>query len=301
MKKQSSLAEFFKSKSFYALLCVGALAIIAMSLVGLNQPSNRGDNNLVDLNEPNGVELEYLQGEDDIDLALDSNNPTSEDIANIPSDNSNEVARSDEDGFYIGETLPSDVYENDSLIAGVEDPIDVATEVPVDTTEVVTQPETVAEPARPVMKLESLYFDDESMLSWPVMGDIVVSYNKKFENETKRLWESLEAVCISANDGDTVRAAANGIVKEVVEVNGQLGTTVTVSLGNGYELTYGQLKDVKVKSGEYVEVGQSIASVAEVSNFYASENNHLYLSLSRLEGDATVTVDPMLYLSSTEE
>ena len=42
--KKHSLAEFIKSKSFYALLCVGALAILAVAMVGLNQPSDKSEN-----------------------------------------------------------------------------------------------------------------------------------------------------------------------------------------------------------------------------------------------------------------
>ena len=45
---------------------------------------------------------------------------------------------------------------------------------------------------------------------------------------------------------------APGIIKSI-DVTAQTGTTVTVDLGNGYEVLYGQLKEVPVKVGDQVE------------------------------------------------
>ena len=41
-----------------------------------------------------------------------------------------------------------------------------------------------------------------------------------------------------------------------MEVNAQTGNTVTMDLGNGYEAVYGQLKEVTVQEGNYVEQGE---------------------------------------------
>ena len=39
----------------------------------------------------------------------------------------------------------------------------------------------------------------------------------------------------------------------------ETGTTVEMNIGNGYELTYGQLKEVSVKEGDVVEEAVSSA------------------------------------------
>ena len=60
------------------------------------------------------------------------------------------------------------------------------------------------------------------------------------------------ALIIGGEVGTEVTASARGIVKSV-EVNAQTGNTVTMDLGNGYEAVYGQLKEVPVQEGNYVE------------------------------------------------
>ncbi len=61
------------------------------------------------------------------------------------------------------------------------------------------------------------------------------------------------------------------------------GLAVTIDLGNGYEVTYGQLEDIQVTEGSYVEAGQVIGYVAEPTNYFELEGSHLYLEL-RLDG-----------------
>lgn len=56
------------------------------------------------------------------------------------------------------------------------------------------------------------------------------------------------AMIISGAEGDQVICGAPGIIKSI-DVTAQTGTTVTVDLGNGYELLYGQLKEVPVNAG----------------------------------------------------
>lgn len=293
MKKQSGLAEFLRSKSFYALLCVGTLAIIAMLLVGLNRPSD--ENNLVDLNEP--INTQVLESEDEVDLATDDNNTTPNNIANIPSDIMGGVAQSQEDNLNIGEG-GLDVYENNAIVA-TDDPlltqeettkVDTATEVESSDVPQVVQETT--EPSAEVMKTEAPYFDEEAKLMWPVVGEVVSSFGREYDPTTK-MSKVNEGIAISANVGDAVKASAAGIVTNILN-DDRVGLTMEVSIGNGYTLVYGQLQDVKVKVGDYMEQGEIIASVAPRSKFYSEQGNNVYL---RLEKDE-VAENPELYLSS---
>ena len=65
-----------------------------------------------------------------------------------------------------------------------------------------------------------------------------------------------------------------------------------MKIGNGYELTYGQLKEVSVKEGDVVEDGGLIGYVSEPSKYYCEEGSNLYFKLTK---DGT-PVDPFLFL-----
>ena len=59
------------------------------------------------------------------------------------------------------------------------------------------------------------------------------------------------------------------------------GKTVVMNLGNGYELTYGQLEEVIVSEGTYVAEGEIFAQIAEPTRYYAVEGSNLYLKLTK--------------------
>ena len=99
------------------------------------------------------------------------------------------------------------------------------------------------------------------------------------------------ALIIGADVGSPVAAAAKGIV-DSVKVDEETGTTVSMNIGNGYELTYGQLKEVSVKEGDVVEDGGLIGYVSEPSKYYCEEGSNLYFKLTK---DGT-PVDPFLFL-----
>ena len=85
--------------------------------------------------------------------------------------------------------------------------------------------------------------------------------------------------------------AAAGTVTEVGKTN-EYGHYVTMDLGDGFEITYGQLFDITTEVGEILEAGQRIAMVAYPTRNYSVEGDNLYLQLTQ-DG---VPVDPELYL-----
>jgi septal ring factor EnvC (AmiA/AmiB activator) len=101
------------------------------------------------------------------------------------------------------------------------------------------------------------------------------------------------ALIIGAETGGQVVASAGGIV-ESIEVLEETGTTITLNLGNEYELVYGQLKEVAVSAGEVVSQGQLLGYVSEPTKYYCEEGSNLYFAMKK-EGEP---VDPFLYLES---
>ena len=56
---------------------------------------------------------------------------------------------------------------------------------------------------------------------------------------------------------------------------------VKASLGNGYEVMYGQLKDINVSVGQVVDAGCTIGTVAEPSRYYSKEGTNLYFAITK--------------------
>ena len=65
-----------------------------------------------------------------------------------------------------------------------------------------------------------------------------------------------------------------------------------MELGNGYEVTYGQLSNVLVSEGSYVSMGDMIAQVAAPSKYYSVEGTNVYFKLTK-DGEP---VNPMTCL-----
>ncbi len=314
--KKHSLAEFFKSKSFYALLCVGALAIVAITMVALNQSSDKEQgNNLVDLNEP--IVSDVADGENNSNQAQDEpdvNNPPSSTAAN------NETGTSQTEVAQANPDTQSDVNEpvtdgslleyevEDDLVSADSDRTDVQNDTAADSTtsnSVIKQTADAsgndaansgsAYDSEEVMTPDSLYFDTDDGLLWPVTGNILKNYSvdRVVYYETLQQFRVNPAVIIDADIGTKVFSAAEGVITDITKED-ETGTTVTASIGNGYSLVYGQLDDssLKVKVGDMVKEGQELGVVAKPTKYYTVEGSNLYFQV--LKDDETV--NPLLYL-----
>ncbi|MCL2462728.1 MAG: M23 family metallopeptidase, partial [Defluviitaleaceae bacterium] len=107
-------------------------------------------------------------------------------------------------------------------------------------------------------------FSDDQKMSWPVLGDIVMDFSVDHVIYDKTLdqYRTNDNICIAAQPGAQVKAAAAGVVTQVTKDN-QNGNTVVIDDGNGWITTYGQLMDgVLVKEGDVVKAGQVIGGVA---------------------------------------
>ena len=75
-------------------------------------------------------------------------------------------------------------------------------------------------------------------------------------------------------------ACADATVKSIYN-NEEIGTAVVLDLGNGYEVTYGQLKDIQCAGGGKVTRGSQIAAVASPTKYYTLEGSNLYFSMKK--------------------
>ncbi len=126
----------------------------------------------------------------------------------------------------------------------------------------------------------ALDFNEEDGLVWPIVGDVLINYSmdKTIFFPTLQQYKYNPAIVISAPQGENIAAAADGKVTSVA-FDPFIGNTVVMDLGNGYELTYGQLENITVSEGSYVATGDIIGTVASPTKFYSTEGSNVYFKL----------------------
>lgn len=127
-----------------------------------------------------------------------------------------------------------------------------------------------------------LDFGEEDGLVWPIVGDVLINFSmdKTIYFPTLDQYKYNPAIVIAATQGENISAAADGRVTSVSYDPGT-GNTVVMELGNGYELTYGQLENITVSEGSYVQVGDGIGTVAAPTKYYSTEGTNVYFKLTK--------------------
>ena len=132
-------------------------------------------------------------------------------------------------------------------------------------------------------------------LQWPVKGEVILPFSMDHSVyfETLVQYQYNPAMIIAAEEGTKVFTAAAGTVIDVGKSN-EYGYYVTMDLGDGFELTYGQLVDITTEVGEVLDAGEEFARICFPTRSYSLEGDNLYLKLSK-DGEA---VNPELYLEN---
>lgn len=136
-------------------------------------------------------------------------------------------------------------------------------------------------------------FSENDTLIWPVSGAVLMNYSmdKTVYFSTLDQYKYNPALIIGGAVNDQVISAGKGLVKSI-DRTPQLGTTVTVDMGNGYEAIYGQLQNVQVKTGDQVQAKTVLGYLAEPTRYYSVEGCNLYFEL-RKDGQP---IDPTQFL-----
>lgn len=131
---------------------------------------------------------------------------------------------------------------------------------------------------------------DEDKLFWPVAGNIILDYSmdKSVYFATLDQYKYNPAIIIEGTVDESVMCGAQGQVTSI-ETLDETGTTVILDIGNGYELVYGQLKEIPVQEGDYVKAGETVGYVSEPTKYYSKEGCNVYFEI-RKDGKS---IDPM--------
>lgn len=149
------------------------------------------------------------------------------------------------------------------------------------------EPETVpavepsAESAPEEAASRELHFAESEGLLRPVEGEVLIPFSMdgSVYFSTLDQYKYNPAMMLVAREGTSVQACAEGQVVDIFD-NAEIGHAVTMDLGDGYRITYGQLKDVTVGIGSYVNPGEIIGAVATPTKYYSIEGANLYLKLT---------------------
>ncbi len=120
----------------------------------------------------------------------------------------------------------------------------------------------------------------------------VFSMTELLYDETMADWRTHDGIDIKAEEGDAVKTAADGTVKEV-RYDDLMGVTVIISHEDGYETQYSCLQqEPPVEQGKAVKAGDIIGLVGSTAAAEADVGPHLHFSVSK---DGKV-IDPSEYV-----
>ena len=136
------------------------------------------------------------------------------------------------------------------------------------------------QPVWDAQDVRTLAFSSDQGLVRPVSGDILIPYSmdRTVYFTTLDQYKYNPATVYRVEEGTQVMACAEGRVASVFR-NEEIGQAVTLDLGNGYQVVYGQLQALNVAEGDYVNPGQIIGSVAAPTIYYSLEGSNLYFLL----------------------
>lgn len=142
------------------------------------------------------------------------------------------------------------------------------------------QPQEPVPEEQPVGR--KLGFSSEQGLIRPVAGEVLIPYSMDHTVYFTTLdhYKYNPATIYQVAEGTQVVACAEAQVAAVFS-DREIGQAVTLDLGNGYQVVYGQLQGLNVAEGDYVMPGQVIGTVAAPTIYYSLEGSNLYFLLEQ--------------------
>lgn len=300
--------EYFKSRGFYITLAFGVVAVLGIGALGLQMNSKNQNNGLTDLNEPIAMNDPNYNVAENMDSAKEETNNQQQTEDNTQTENEQIMSNENTlEGNQVAENQ-SIASENDTDVADntktADVPIDLtgdaeenvlAESVPDTTTDVAdqTEEEESVSVLNPKSIIDGLSFREDTGLLWPISGDIIMKYsdNKGIYFQTLGQYKCNPAIMIQGDVGTQVLTAAKCTITDISE-DEETGLTVTTSIGNEYEVIYGQMKDINVEVGDTLEEGQVLGCLADPTKYYVLEGSNLYFKVLQ-DGKA---INPMLLL-----
>ena len=239
-------------KRYQYVVAITCLALGAMGFVGLYMTNQTEEEQVKNQN--------IVEESEDIILGSQIKDSEGTDI-------DGELASKDEDAtIEDGQDMSED--ENETTLDG-------------ELNQELVQQDTIDEEA-PVGTItqETLHFNPENGLVWPIEGTVLLDYSmdSTIFFPTLQQYQYNPAMVLAGNVNDKVYFVAKGKITNI-ETNEETGCTVTQDLGDGYTAIYGQLKELNFEVGDIVESGQVVGYVSEPTKYYSVEGSNVYFQL----------------------
>ena len=120
-------------------------------------------------------------------------------------------------------------------------------------------------------------FNEDQKMDWPLIGQIVMDYDKEnlVYDKTLEQYRTNDSLSLAAKVGDQVKASADGIVKLITKTD-EGGNTIVIDHGNDWTSIYSQLQDnLLVNEGDLVKKGQVIGGVNSPTKYGILLGSHL--------------------------
>lgn len=208
------------------------------------------------------------------------------------------ISRIDESNDQIMEQQPAaseeptygfpDLEEAGKAQSGVKEPSSSrssSSTAPASSSEPSQKPEPLSAEAAAPQKLPP------SSYVMPVSGEIFGAYSNGdlVKNETLKEWRTHDGIDIKADMDTAVKAVNDGKVADVKD-DPLMGVTVEIKHDTGVTSVYcGLQKEVAVKKGDKVKVGQEIGKVGEIPSEILMEP-HLHFAMKSSDGK---WIDPL--------
>jgi hypothetical protein len=209
-------------------------------------------------------------------------NETEENVAMKTEDAEENIDESDVQDELLEANARGRMAEKNESVEKNNDELMISDKEDTTMQEEATVPPTLSSEEVMAEAMRSFTFDESNKLAWPVLGHITLDYSMDETVLFKSLgvYKCSPGIIINSEVGTNVAAAASGVVTDVAELS-ETGTTVTVSIGNGYETTTGMIENVNLKKGDKVTTGQLIGTVASPSAYYIEEGPGVYFKLTQ--------------------
>lgn len=128
----------------------------------------------------------------------------------------------------------------------------------------------------------------------PVEGEILRDYakDKLVYSDTLKEWVTHAGVDIKAPKTTVVKAAEEGKIKSIKN-DPRYGLTVVINHDDGFSTVYSNLLTAEfVSVGEYVDKGQTIATVGNTASFEIADEPHLHFEILK----DNEQIDPNMYI-----
>ena len=127
-----------------------------------------------------------------------------------------------------------------------------------------------------------ILFDETQKMDWPLLGKIIMDYDKEnlVYDKTLEQYRTNDSLSLEAKVGDQVKASADGIVKLITKTE-ENGNTIVIDHGNDWESIYSQLQDnILVNEGDIVKKGQVIGGVNSPTRYGILLGSHLNFKIT---------------------